>query len=312
MNSIRKDYILDRWVVVAEARGKRPHEFESSTVLKPGTDFFAPGNEHLTPPEIGRLESKKGVWKLRWFPNKFSAVSDEKFALKKGKKYLQEIPAYGVHEIIAETRSSEKQLWDLPEKDIADLFKVYRERIKALLSKKNIKYVQVFKNHGKDGGTSLIHSHSQVVGIPKIPQAIEEKLAGMRKNKVNYSQIVKLESKSERKAIETRHFAAICPWASRFNYEIWVLPKKHYNSLEEMPDKVISDLAKTMKKILSKLKEIKAPYNYYLNYAPKGKKMLFHIEITPRLATWAGFEFSTGFVINSVAPEDAARFYKSK
>ena len=59
-------------------------------------------------------------------------------------------------------------------------------------------------------------------------------------------------------------------------------------------------------------KKINASYNFFLHYAPGKNDLHLHIEITPRTATWAGFEFSTNSTINSVMPEDAARFYKGK
>jgi UDPglucose--hexose-1-phosphate uridylyltransferase len=38
--------------------------------------------------------------------------------------------------------------------------------------------------------------------------------------------------------------------------------------------------------------------------------MHFHIEIIPRLATFAGFEFATGTIVNTMTPEAAAEFYR--
>jgi len=60
------------------------------------------------------------------------------------------------------------------------------------------------------------------------------------------------------------------------------------------------------------LKKLNASYNYYLQYAPKGHDLHFHIELTPQFAKWGGFELSTGAIINSVMPEEAAKFYRGK
>jgi len=67
---LRKDYILDRWVIIATGRGKRPHEFKTEDDIYaddkgPEKCFFCPGNESMTPPEIGRVKDDKGGWKLR-------------------------------------------------------------------------------------------------------------------------------------------------------------------------------------------------------------------------------------------------------
>ena len=90
------------------------------------------------------------------------------------------------------------------------------------------------------------------------------------------------------------------------------MPKRHIENLDNMQDFELKDMAEIMNKALLKLKEINAPYNYYFHYSPIGEKLHFHIEITPRLSRWAGYEFSTGTIINSIPPEDAAKFYRGE
>jgi len=107
-------------------------------------------------------------------------------------------------------------------------------------------------------------------------------------------------------------FVAFTPYASRFNFEVWIFPKKHVINLNELNDKELLDLAIILKKIVVKLKRLNASYNFFFHYAPKGEDLHFHIEITPRFAIWAGFEFSSNAVINSVSPEDAAKFYRGE
>jgi len=310
----RKDYILDRWVYFAPERAKRRKEFETHHKVKlPRKDskcFFCQGNESLTPPEIGRLE-ENGKWKIRWFPNKFPAVENKIFP-KVSKPFITKEPAYGFHEVIAECPEHDKQLWDLDEKHIKQLLEVYKERIAELSRQKGIKYVSVFKNYGPKAGTSLVHSHTQVAAISKIPTLVDEELNAIKKHKgCPYCKIIKLEKTSKRKCLENSTFIAICPYASRFNYEVWLFPKKHIKNITELDDKQLLDLAKILKKILIKLKQLDASYNYFLHYAPKSSNLHFHIEITPRIAVWAGFEFSTNFTINSVMPEEAAKFYRA-
>ena len=313
MGLLRKDYILDRWVYYTSSRGKRPREFKTVVVREEAkTCLFCPGNEKLTPPEIGRLEYK-GSWRMRWFPNKFPAVGTRHKHSIKSKGFIAEGYAFGLHEIIAETNHHKSQLADLPVSQIRELLEVYKVRVKELSRIKNVNYVQVFKNHGKEAGTSLVHSHSQVVALPEMPELVREEIsAAKRFRKCPYCDIVKLESKSKRKIFETKNVLAFAPFASRFNYEAWIFTKHHKNSLEELSEEELMDLAIALKKILSRLKKINASYNFFLHYAPGKNDLHLHIEITPRTATWAGFEFSTNSTINSVLPEDAARFYKGK
>ncbi|MBW2984566.1 DUF4921 family protein, partial [Candidatus Woesearchaeota archaeon] len=206
-----------------------------------------------------------------------------------------------------------KQLWDLPKERIKQVFGVYRQRIDELSKSDNIKYVIIFKNHGRAAGTSLIHSHTQLAAIGIVPETIKEKVKAVKKYEhCPYCDIINIEKDSFRRCFENETMAAFTPYASRFNFEIWVFPKRHVKGLNEFEDKELDDLAEIMQKILMRLKELNVSYNYYLQYAPADEDLHFHIELCPRIAAWAGFEFSSGAIINSVMPEDAAKFYRGE
>lgn len=311
MGILRKDYILDRWVYYAVGRKKRPRDFKSVEIRDNSKNcYFCPSNEHLTPPEIGRVEYK-GSWKIRWFLNKFPAVDKKGNPNLKPKKYLLQGDSYGIHEVIVETQHHKSQLWDLPASHIREILEVCKFRINYLGKLKSVKYVGVFKNHGKDAGTSLAHSHTQVMALPQIPSSIREKTNAIRQySRCPYCDIIKIELKSKRKIFETKTLIAFAPFASRFNYEAWIFTKQHKKTMEELEENELMDLASALKKILAKLKKINVSYNFYIHYSPPKENLHFHIEITPRIATWGGFELSTNAVINSVMPEDAARFYR--
>tara|TARA_Y100000310_G_scaffold241784_1_gene245900 strand:- start:64506 stop:65456 length:951 start_codon:yes stop_codon:yes gene_type:complete len=316
MGVIRKDYILDRWVYYATERKKRKHEFKEDGVNETSnskTCFFCPGNENLTPKEIGRVEYKNS-WKIRWFPNKFPVVEKKGSAKIKAKnKFLIEGNNYGIHEVIAETNDHKKQLADLSIEHIKEILDVYILRIKALSKLKGIKYITVFKNKGSHAATSLVHSHTQIVALPLLPDDVMDKVKAAKKSKnCPYCSIIKLESKSKRRITENKSIVAFAPYASRFNFEAWVFPKRHVKNITAMYDEELYDMASVLKKILLKLKKSNISYNFFLHYAPQGHDLHFHIEITPRLAKWGGFELSTGATINSTMPEDAASFYRSR
>ncbi len=309
---IRKDYILDRYVIVSEGRGKRPFEFSKGSEIKEAkTCFFCPGNEDLTPPEIGRIGTKK-QWKVRWFPNKFAAVGLKGSPVfKKQARFFTSSSAYGVHEVIAETPDHKKQMEDLSIPQIKNVFRAFIDMIDNLSKIKGIKYVCIFKNHGKQAGTSLIHSHSQVIAYNRIPKLVKEKLkATKRYPGCPYCSIIKKEKSSKRACFENESFISFTPYASRYHYEIWLFPKKHIRNITDMDNKHLADLARMLKKILQKLKTIDAAYNMELFYSPKKENLHFHIEITPKLAILGGFEALSEDTINSISPEKAAEFYR--
>jgi len=120
-----------------------------------------------------------------------------------------------------------------------------------------------------------------------------------------------MEKKSKRKCFENKTMVAIAPYASKYNFEVWIFPKRHVNNITDLNETETKDLAEIMHKILIKLRKLNVSYNHYLQYAPNSNKFHFHIEVCPRIATWAGFELSSAFIINSVTPEDAAEYYTS-
>ena len=119
-----------------------------------------------------------------------------------------------------------------------------------------------------------------------------------------------------RVVLDTEHFAVICPFASRFPFETWIVPKSHSSHYENIPKSGVGDLGTVLKQVLTWLATAldNPPYNYIIHTAPFDHQDLphyhWHIEIIPRLTNIAGFEWGTRFYINPVPPEDAARFLR--
>lgn len=307
---LRKDYILDRWVIIAPKREKRPRDVtnKSNESLNKSCVFCA-GNEDKTPPEIGKLE-KDGKWTARWFPNKYGFLNkDAPHSMETHNKFYTFAGASGTHEVLVETPHHTEQLHELPTEHVADILKIYANRITEL-SKEN-EYVVVFKNQGADAATSLVHSHTQIAAVNILPPIInEETTASFAGGHCQYCEIIQSEKDSDRKVYRSSHFISFCPYASRYNYEVWIFPKHHIKCITELSEIQYLDLAKILKKILLKLAKINASYNMVLHYAPQGMNLHFHIEIMPRIAKYGGFELGSGIIVNQVSPEDAAKFYR--
>ena len=310
MNEIRKDYLLDRYVIIATDRAKRPAQFikQKQKTIK-STCFFCPGNEKLTPPEIERIE-KNNKWLIRCFPNKFAATKLQGKPKTKNQKLIH-ADAFGKHEVIAETPNHKEQLSDLPISHIKLILDMYKRRLLEITKIDGIKFVSIFKNKGKEAGASLQHSHTQIISYNQFPTLINQEIKASKKNgKCQYCSIIKTEKKSPRVIKEDQTFVSFTPYASRFPFEAWIFPKKHKTSIIELDDYELTNLAKQLKFILRKLNKLNAPYNFFLHYAPGKKDLHFHIEIIPRLSTFGGFEFSTDTTINVMPPEKAAAFYR--
>ena len=319
MIQLRKDYILNRWSYVASDRGKRPKQFKKNKIKnqKKGKEeicYFCPGSENLTPPEIGRIndKNKKNKWQVRWFLNKFPAVDESlKKEIETKNKFYTSGEAFGFHEIIAETPDHEKQLADLSAEEIAKVLEVYALRMKELSAKDGIKYVQIFKNSGAKAGTSLVHSHSQIIATNVIPSLVQEKINAVKKyDNCPYCDIIKSEKASKRFIYANNDFICFAPYAPRFNYEAWIFPKKHYKNITALKETEFKNLAEIFKIILPKLEGADISYNFYLHYSPVGEDLHFHFVIAPRVNTWAGFELASNSFIVKTSPEDTAEFYR--
>lgn len=329
MSELRKDPVIDRWVIISTERGKRPSDFaEIKEVKKGGFCPFCPGNEDKTPPEIfairpdGSPPNKPG-WTLRVVPNKYPALRIEGQLNRQGDGIYDKMNGVGAHEVIIETPDHGKDLADLEIPAIRDVFRVYRERVLDLKKDIRLKYAMIFKNHGVSAGASLEHTHSQLIATPILPKRVIEEINGAQiyfnyKERCIFCDIVRQEIKDDiRLVYEEEHFIAIEPYAARFPFETWILPKQHFSHYESISDELLSHLAVTVKEVLSRINRAlnRPPYNYVIHTAPMQQQPLdhyhWHIELMPKLTRVAGFEWGTGFYINPTSPEDAAEYLRN-
>jgi UDPglucose--hexose-1-phosphate uridylyltransferase len=196
---------------------------------------------------------------------------------------------------------------------------------------KRFKYVLVFKNYGWIAGAGRIkHSRSQLIATPVNPKRVKEELVGARHyydyhERCIFCDLIKQELElKDRLILDIDGFIAVTPFAARFPFEVWILPKKHSCDFTNLEMGMRMDLGSVIKKILMKLKKglNDPPYNYILHTAPfrRSTKATYwksieydyhwHIEIMPRLTRVAGFEWGTGFYICPLPPEDAAKFLR--
>jgi len=203
---------------------------------------------------------------------------------------------------------------------VEEVLLVYRERYLALKEDSRIKLIIIFKNYGEAAGTSLEHSHSQLVGTAIVPSNIRKKLEEAARYYDDhgccvYCDVIEEELSFRKRIImDTEKFIAFHPFASRFPFETWIVPKAHQASfgLISMQDSKI--FAKVLKTILFKLySKLNNPdYNFVIHTSPVKDEMEdyyhWHLQIIPRLTTPAGFEMGSGIYINVAFPEETAQF----
>jgi len=324
----RKDPVTGRWVIIATDRARRPSDFSREQVVIKGAGYcpFCPGHEEKTPPEILAYRQSGGPnepgWTLRVVPNKFPVLRVEGDFNRQGEGVYDRMNGIGAHEVIIETPDHSATLADLPEKRVEDVFWAFRDRMMDLKKDRRMQYLLAFKNHGESAGASLEHSHSQLIALPVIPRRVQEELEGARryfefKDRCIFCDIVRQEvDTGTRVVLETQAFLVICPFAARFPFELWILPRRHHSHFEETDPAAMANLAWVMRVVLRKLDRVleKPAYNFIIHTAPVQEPPKdyyhWHIELTPRLTRIAGFEWGTGFYINPTPPEEAARFLR--
>jgi UDPglucose--hexose-1-phosphate uridylyltransferase len=325
---LRKDPITGRWVIVATDRAKRPSDFARQSFAPSAGRIcpFCPGFETKTPPEIltfGRNGSgRQSEWSLRVIPNKFPALRVEGELNREGDGLYDKITGIGAHEVIIETPDHMGTLSTVPEKRVEDLFWAFRDRLVDLKKDTRLRYILLFKNHGEAAGMTLEHTHSQLIALPVVPKRVQEELDGASrhyqfKERCVFCDIVRQErSDAERIIVETDHFLAFAPYASRFPFETWVLPKRHMSHFDTCDVTEMQNLASVMQRVLRKYDQTleKPAYNFVLHTSPVQDGPLahyhWHIELIPKLTRVAGFEWGSGFYINPTPPEEAAGFLR--
>jgi UDPglucose--hexose-1-phosphate uridylyltransferase len=325
MPELRRDPIVGRWVIIATERAKRPVEYKADHSLpRTGTICpFCPGNEDKTPPPVLEYPGGAGgAWSLRVVPNKFPVLKIEGALDREGEGLYDRMNGIGAHEVLVETPEHDKALADLEAADIARVIAGYRDRILDLKKDVRFRYVMVFKNQGAAAGATLAHTHSQLIALPVVPIAVRSEMQGARgyydyKERCVFCDIVKQDLRDGRRVIyDNGGFVVIAPYAPKFPFETWILPKHHAAAFEDLSPAEVTDLADALKRSLRKLDVAleNPPYNYIIHTAPFGEKDAphyhWHVEIMPTLTRVAGFEWGSGFYINPTPPEDAAAFLR--
>ncbi len=341
MSELRKDPLIDRWVIVAAERGRRPDDFyaaEAEQVSRAGSSCpFCEGNEAKTPPETWAVRPEGSApngpgWQVRVVPNKFPALGIEGNVERRGLGIYDYMSGIGAHEVVIEAPQHDWRMADGPAEHVELVLRTCQKRLTDLYGDKRFRYVVIFRNHGKQAGASLTHPHSQLIAVPITPKYVKDKLSAARqyyarKERCIFCDIINEELElGDRVVLDSEHFVVLSPFAARFPFELTVYPKQHECDFRLLDDERRMALAEVLHKCLHYLAAgLGDPsYNYVVNTSPNpmprpGKPDYWgtlsldyhwHLEIMPRVTRVAGFEYGTGFYINPVSPEDAAVFLR--
>jgi len=326
MAELRRDPVVGRWVIVNIEDSQTPESFEKEDHAphQEATCQFCYGREHQTPPEIEVVRPSHSApnsagWTVRVIANKFPALRIEGEIDRRGIGIFDTSNGIGAHEVLIETPIHNKSLSELSNQEMLEVVRKYRSRSLGLAQDKRFRYVLIFKNFGDSAGASIEHHHSQIIALPMVPKYVLEELEGAQyyygyRGRCIFCDTITQEYKDkERIVTENKDFIVFCPYAPRYAFESWIIPKRHSAHFTDMSDEEQYNLACILKEILSRLKLCLADpsYNFYLHTAPvqygKQESYHWHIEVIPKLTRVAGFEWGTGFYVVPTAPHMAAK-----
>ena len=330
-------------VLVSTARGMRPRKAEDpaprDTRKHVDTCPFCTGNEAMTPPTIAAFPDEQN-WRIRVVENLYPVLGDDSTSSNLVFGLQQAIDGYGRHEVIVDHTRHGIAIHEMSQQHLTELLGVYLERMQAIYaSDPRIQYVLVFKNFGPAAGASIPHTHSQVIAMPVVPENVFNEVVNTRqyfeKNRqcifcslidealTFEATIYDRESGSVRRKVNVgqyvvergEHFVAIKPFASRYEWELHILPLQHNSDYLTITDTERDDLARVLKNAMARLDAVigGAQYNFFLHSLPHnnsfadcGESYHWHLEICPRTSIPTGFELGSGLFVSTISPEEAA------
>lgn len=335
-------------VLIATARSLRPkkeeppapHDGRSHVETCP----FCRGNESKTPPPIAQVPAS-GEWRLRIVENLYPVLGDDKQNPNLAFGLQQAIDGYGRHEVVIDHASHGIRFHEMDEEHLGLLFTTYRDRMAELFrANPSVRSVLVFKNFGPAAGASISHTHSQIVAMPVVPYNIEAEVQNSAAYHEKTGQCIfcslidealtfeatffDRESGVVRRKIDvgqyiierSSRFIAIKPFASRFEWEVQVLPLGHEADFLRLSVEDAADLSRVFRRTMARLNAVLGgvQYNFFIHSLPHGpaadacrSSYHWHIEITPRTSVPTGFELGSGLFMNTISPEDAAARLRS-
>jgi len=325
MAELRREPIARRWVVITKDPIRGPNDY---LPYKPpyerpepkGPCPFCPGNEEMTPKEIFSLRPEGTKWSVRVIPNKFPFFRIEGDFDRRADGMYDTMEAIGAHEIVIESPEHQHLFATMAPEQIERVLLAYRERLLDLKRDVRLQQVLILKNYP---GIFNHHPHSHILAMPVLPRGIDDEIGGAldyyrRKDRCIFCDIIKEEiSRKQRVVLETVHFLVFCPFASRYPFETWIIPKVHSADFHDLSREMTADLAGAIQSVFASFHSLLSdpPYSVVFHTSPYQSRFHrdeyhWHIEIRLRIGLREGFEWATGFFVNPTPPEHAAAFLR--
>lgn len=314
---IRRDPITQSWVVCGQR--EQLGEAGEQCPLDPGV--VEKTKAILTWPA-------EGVWQGRVIPHPEALYRVENEPGRVAEGIYDKMGPLGAHEVVIETREHDKKLSQLSDDEIERVLWVWGLRIADLKKDSRFKYVSVFKNQGALAGEEWAHAHSEVTATIFVPRRIKYELASAHewykdRERCVFCDIVRQEEKQGKRIVDVQgDYYALCPYASRVPFEVWVMHRRHNHLFEQpRPGANRKQLAALLGRVLRRLEKVAPAFHLVVHTSPntrnkKGElsgywKTLaedyhWHIEIMPIVEQRSKSYSIKEVYFNALLPEQAA------
>lgn len=325
MPQLRQNLITGDWVVIAPERAKRPQEFVVADTLRyevRARCTFCLDGPVYKKENIKEFETKE----IYVVPNKFPAFledpsmcSPRTYKLEGG--FYRARPSTGGHDVII-VKDHDRQLFDLTARQWAEMFLVAKRRYRYFRRQCKHDYSMLIYNQGAQAGASIYHPHAQLFASNIIPNLVSRELRGAegyyeRNAACVFCDFASHEIEEKVRLIQrTKNYLAVTFYAARFPFEIWVLPTHHLSHFEDESDGHLGELSELLADVTARLDRVlkKPPFNFFIHDLPASigetEYYHWHLEITPRVSMYGGYELGSGVVIDVMAPEVAAEYLR--
>ena len=324
MAELRREPVERRWVVITTNPPRGPADYvpykppyRVQEPLEPCP--FCAGREGMTPPEVFALRKEEG-WSVRVIPNKFPFFHIEGVFDRRAEGMYDAMEAVGAHEIVVEAPDHDQSLASMDSKHIEEILGAYQARMIDLKKDARFQHLLILKNYP---GIFNRHPHSHLLAMPIVPRTIDDEIWGTmdyykRKERCIFCDILREEQSAKKRVVlETPHFLVFCPFASRYPFETWIVPKLHSPDYHAATKEMMVDLSLVMASLFSRFQKLLAdpPYSLVFHSSPlqprfHQEEYHWHVEIRLRIGLREGFEWATGFFVNPTPPENAAAYLR--
>jgi UDPglucose--hexose-1-phosphate uridylyltransferase len=276
-----------RPVLMAPQRQKRPKLSHNPSL---GACPFCPGAEQETPAEVDAVRAEGTApdgpgWRVRAFPNKY--------------------PGGPHHEVVAEGDVHCQQPAELDESYWCDVITIWQRRIRAIEQRPGVGCAFLFKNVGALAGASIVHNHSQLLGLPELPPRLQlEQARAAAMDRCPWCAALANAEHEGRLIFRAPAHAVLAPTVPRLPHETWLLP---LDCSDDFLRTDVRSLARALHRLFCAVQQGLAspPFNLWLHRIP-GSGFHWHFELQPRSSQLAGLELGGDMYINSVPPAQAA------